>query len=185
MEKKSQLSDILARTLQNLNLRSLIAKDYHQDISHPCYLSLCNNCHTLLYLTHFVIKSVTFCIPDALCNNNLSPFLVPDSLCNNNLSHFVIKLLCCFLRHKICQESLRNWLVTFWNEIYLSTFLPSYLHRLYLYFHKTYDHHTWQPEDLRWRTTSNRVMWPFDYIFRWSRDKWKKLYFHFHGVYDY
>ena len=127
MEKKSQLSDILARTLQNLNLRSLIAKDYHQDISHPCYVSLCNNCHTLLYLTYFVIKSVTFCIPDALCNNNLSPFLIPDSLCNNNLSHFVIKLLCCFLRYKICQESLRNWLVTFWNEIIISFNLPTFL----------------------------------------------------------
>ena len=79
-----------------------------------------------------------------------------------------MKLLCCFLLKQTCQKSLGNWVATLFDKIMiLSTFLPSYLPRLFLYFHKTYDHHTEQADDLRWSTTSNKVTWP---LIAWSDD---------------
>ena len=49
----------------------------------------------------------------------------------------------------------------------MSLFLPFYLPRLYLYFHKTYGHHTWQAGELGERppTTMSRnllVIWSGD-----------------------
>ena len=89
----------------------------------------------------------------------------------------MIKLLCCTLHYETCQKSLLNRVVTLCNKritsIYFSTF---YLPGLYLYFHKTYGHHTWQVGELSWKTTSNKVTWPFDVVM-WSRGKWKTLCF--------
>ena len=50
----------------------------------PCYVSLCNNYHTLWYLSHIIITS---------CHtlyNLLSRFVIPAAFYNYLLSHFVI-----------------------------------------------------------------------------------------------
>ena len=100
---------------------------------------------------------------------------VPGALCNNNLSHFVIKLLFCTLHFVICQKRLQNWTALLCNKIVISIYL-SYLPGSYLYFHKNYDCHTWKAGEFSWRTTSNKVTWPFDHMVRWSSDKWKTLF---------
>ena len=60
------------------------------------------------------------------------------------------------------------------NHIYLS--IP----RLYSYFLKTYDHQTWQADEFRWMTTTNKVTWFFDLV-----DYLKRLHFYFYKNYSY
>ena len=76
------------KNLENLEVFKTIIKKWYGVSCNldKCYVSLCSNCHTLQHLTHFVIKSVSYAVPDALYNNNLSHFVIPDSVRNNSLS---------------------------------------------------------------------------------------------------
>ena len=42
---------------------------------------------------------------------------------------------------------------------------------LYLPFHNTYDHQTWQSSYLRWENPTFKITWPFDYMVTWQMKK--------------
>ena len=64
--------------------------------------------------------------------------------------------------------------VTFWPRGHVISHVIQKM--LYIHFHKTYEHQTWQDDTLQWKVSIYNFQWPFDPVVTWYHMLFKECY---------